>query len=350
MCGGAPAPGFGLFGEVVALVERERGVFPGAARCGDLVGVCMYGFDEWARFFGGDAEAYRDYLIEQARFVAGERSRGRRVVRVPFVEPEFGAWLASRSGVEAGPEAHGEWAVEVASDPDALRRVRAAVPALPAAPEEEEFVDLVRVLLLWVFVASESEAKSLSRPFPGDVCRQAAEAFAAALECSRVRRLSRLRAEGAWLVPGTRLVAPLDAEDAAGFLEGNLCWAFQAVGDDFCYAVVPRRLRVEPDGPVPNMLVLALPVVLCGARWDVEREDDRLSRGEGAGALLAGARLLVESLGVPWRMGDCPPEYGPAWDAAEHAEEMAEKIDVDGPLILSRLTRGGGRPDLRRVK
>ena len=331
-------------------VERECGVFPGAARRGDLVGVCVYGFGDWIRLFGGDVEAYRDYLIEQARFVAAERSRGRRVVKVPFVEPEFGAWLASRAGVEPGLEAHGEWAVEVASDPDALRRVRAAVPALPAAPDEEEFVDLVRVLLLWVFVASEAEAKSLSRAFPGDVCRAAAEAFAAGLGCRGLTRLSRLRAEGAWLAPGTRLVAPLDAEEVTELLEGRLTQAFQAGFDDFNYAVVPRRFRVEPEGPIPNMLVLALPVVLCGARWDVERADGWLARGEGAEALLAGVRLLVESLGVPWRMADCTPEYGPAWDAAEHAEEMAEMIDVDGPLILSGLSRGGGRPGLRRVK
>jgi hypothetical protein len=310
------------------------------------VGVCVYGFGDWVRLFGGDVEAYRDCLIEQARFVAAERSRGRRVVKVPFVEPEFGAWLASRAGVEPGLEAHGEWAVEVASDPDALRRVRAAVPALPAAPEEEEFVDVVRAVLLPVIVESRSEAERLSHVFPADACREASREFAGALGRPRLVRLSRLRAEGAALVPGSRFVAPGDTEEVADGLEGMVRDRFRIGEDEVAVAPVPRRYRVEVSRKGSAVLVVcALPVVLCGARWEVERADARLLAGEGSEWISAGLRVLVESLGVPWRTEGYEPAYVPPCDAEDLAGDLLEAVET---AFSAR--PGSGGPALRRLK
>lgn len=106
--------------QLVPFTEGENITFPGCVREGGLLAALLYLPEDYARYFGGGAEDYKDYLLERHFFLRDVQFGGEfvRVVTVPFLREEF-----LKSGLPDTPEGHLTWALKVAKNPEKLLKL-----------------------------------------------------------------------------------------------------------------------------------------------------------------------------------------------------------------------------------
>lgn len=243
---------------------KTYGIFDGVARDGSLVAVAVYDFAAWQKITGSsDLEEYRDFLAEQEESVLEQEQDGPGyVVRVPFDPEAYSAWLRENTYWRDGPEARGAWALEVARDPEARRRLESRVPALPRPPENTEDVDVYYCILL-VHAEQPEDVLRLAPPLAGPVLERLGSALDSCAPLSfSFRRVSRLRVDGARFVLGNRFLVACVAEEVAELFETNVCSLEGRVWE------VPRHYRIRRSqlegAEWPALVAVLLPVAVHG--------------------------------------------------------------------------------------
>jgi len=336
------------------------GLFDGVARRDHLVAAAVYGLEDYVAMHGGTPDDYLDYLLRLDEALNGIRDPV-RVVWLPFDMGMYRTWLEGSSWQD-GPEARSAWALAVAEDPARLAELKKRYPVLPAAPVDERMTVEVLYLALPVFCEGEEDVDRLARQLNSvEVAELCARLRAKMPPVPTRERLSQLRARGADLFLGDRLVGAGDVEELDGFLRS-------VAPDEGAEGVVkvPRRFRVkragvlELVGSLPSLVPVFLPLVLVGAREDVgflaewAQASHQLFLARVAPDvedLLASAGWGGEKLGRPGPLLE-------AWEIPEFLDVMSAEFgreEEDPGDLYPDPGPGGRRPPgkrrgLRRIK
>lgn len=263
------------------------GIFDGVGRKDHLVAAAVFSFDDYREIKKGGVEQYLDYLLE-LEDTLDEIEDPVRILRVPFDWEDYQAWL-KESSWQDGPEARSAWALAVAERPEKLAELRRRRPALPAPPEHErEMVTTLFVPVAAVF-RDDVDLEPPVRQLEGQLLAALKEeTFGAVPRVPHYRKLSRLRAEGAVVLPGSRLVLPEKLERVEEFFASS-----SPASGGGGWAAVPRPLRIKRDDLLegapeyPFMAFLFFPVVIAGASAEVEFLERWMKETEGFRAATA---------------------------------------------------------------
>jgi len=329
------------------------GLFDGVARRDHLVAAAVYGLEDYLAMYGGTVDDYLDYLLRLDEALNGIRDPV-RVVWLPFDMGMYRAWLEG-SPWQDGPEARSAWALAAVEDPARLAELKRRYPVLPAAPLDERLTVEVLYLALPVFCEAEEDVDLLARQLnPLEVAALGARLRREMPPVPACERLSWLRARGADLFLGDRLVGAGEVEELDGYLRS-------ITPEEGTPGVVnvPRRFRLrrapvlELVGSLPSLVPVFLPLMLVGGREDV----GFLADWAQANHQLYLARVapdvadLLASLG--WdgrRLGRPGPLLG-AWEIPEFLDLVSvefgrEEGDPQGPYPGPG--PGGRRPPGKR--
>ena len=245
---------------------KAYGIFDGVARDGFLVVAAVYDFAAWQKITGSsDPEEYRDFLAQQEESILEEEQEGPGyVVRVPFDPEAYSAWLRENAYWQDGPEARSAWALEVARDPEARRRLEARFPALPRPPENVEGVDTYYAVLL-VCAEQVEDVLALAPALGEPALARLGEALESCMPLPLpFRRISHLRVEGVRFVLGNRFLSPPEAQRVRELFETNVLSLDEGVWE------VPRRYRIRRSQLEivrwPAVVPVVLPVAAHGGR------------------------------------------------------------------------------------
>ncbi|MBC7105451.1 MAG: hypothetical protein H5T97_05910, partial [Firmicutes bacterium] len=193
------------------------GLFDGVARRDHLVAAAVYGPEDYKAIHGGTVDDYLDYLLRLDEALNGIRDPV-RVVWLPFDLRMYRTWLEG-SPWHDGPEARSAWALAVAEDPARLAELKARYPVLPAAPVDERLTVEVLYLALPLFCEGDADVDRLAHPLNFvELAALSATLRGKMPSVPALERLSGLRARGADLFLGDRLVEGGEVEEVDGFL------------------------------------------------------------------------------------------------------------------------------------
>lgn len=334
---------------------KTYGIFDGVARDGVLVAAAVYDFATWQEITGSsDLEEYRDFLAEQEAKIAAQDAPA-YVVRVPFDPEAYSAWLRENTFWRDGPEARSAWALEVARDPEARRRLEARLPALPRPPENVEDVDVYYSVLL-VYAERPEDVLALAPALGGPVLERLGEVLWSCVPVSLpFRRVSRLRVDGLRFVLGNRFLLVPAAQEIEDLFEAAVRSLEGSVWE------VPRHYRIrrsQLEGVRwPVLVPVLLPVAAHGGEDCLMFLNDhtaaRASSWKRFGESVRDA--AAEMLGKPDTVQlDYPLVWSPSLES--HLEDILDAVgsadeedDEDGGDVGGPGSAGSG-VRLRRVK
>ncbi|RDV80734.1 hypothetical protein [Ammonifex thiophilus] len=283
--------------QLTPFTEGENLTFPGCAREGDLLAALLYFPEDYARYFGGSVEDYKDYLLERHFFLGDVGGEFVRVVTVPFLREEF-----LKSGLPDTPESHLTWALKAAKNPEKLLKLKEKVGVLPGPQMEEMFSCRVVFAAFTLPVRGMSDLFYLQGKLKAKLVRQVAKKLEEALlgGLPRFRALSRNRAFGVGLAIGNALVSDGAVEDLAFVLEDRGEIAAPGFASmNGAYHVEEAHRPVWPEEFEPDaetLLTVFLPLVFGG---DITTAAVAASRvGEGKLGREEAVLLLQELRGL----------------------------------------------------
>ncbi|MGI9862727.1 hypothetical protein SDD30_15225 [Moorella naiadis] len=284
----------------------KYGIFDGVAQKDHLVAAAVMGLDDYISIYGGTTDDYLDYLLN-LEYALEEAEEPCRLVRFHFDREDYQAWLKGSGWID-GPDARSAWALEVAQDERKLAEIKKKWPVLPAAPEDEREVTNVLYSVLPVICASEEDVSRLAKQLSAGKIVKTQENLMKEMPSWPVfRKLSALRASGAALLLGDRLILPSVADEVADYYINAQLELPKGV------ACVPRRFRIkraellnEISG-YPILVGCLLPVVAVGGREDVdfllewldESEDAQEVLFDGVTEILKATGWKEDQIGIP---------------------------------------------------
>lgn len=343
------------------LAIKAFGIFPGVARKDNLVAAAVYQLEDYAKYFGGGVEEYKDYLLSRHLFLAelfGE-SGPLRVVHVPFDAGEFLSWLEANKVWRDDPEGHSAWALDVAEDTATMLRLREKYPILPGVPLDERFVVEVFYVAVPLIVKTREDLALLGNKLAQENLTEVAEEFRELFEdVPAYERVSPLRCRGLRVAVGNRLIIPERVDDITEYLE-ELRQEEIGYLEEGGVVKIPRKYRARQsdlalDGKTNVFLPVFLPVVVAGANSEVRYADWVLRENSVLEEPVAGAAAKAVDAHVPdLRVREFELLLVPSHEVDMFLDELADmwadEPDGDGEGghgVAGR--KGNGR--LRRVK
>ncbi|NHM26186.1 hypothetical protein G7K71_04050 [Desulfofundulus sp. TPOSR] len=230
-----------------------------------------YGPEDYRRLWGGDDNAYLDFLAAANR--ACQEARDEHPlhwpVRVPFDAEDYAAWARENPTKAGQPDAHLEWAVWVARQPQRLAALRSRHRLQCYVPSDELLRTETTVWGLPVVVYDAAAAHSLTAPLPPEFLQAVIRGLFQKLWRNAIpfERLSPLRARGFAAVPGDRLILAVQVK----YLQAAIARFVARVPAELPASfTAPARHRIRPPRSYPWLEILGPPLLLIGAHDDVE--------------------------------------------------------------------------------
>lgn len=255
---------------------RTYGIFDGVGRHDELIAVAVPTYETWMEIHGpGKVDDYLDFLLEQEDALY-EGPFPARIVRVPLDLGHYRAWLSKNSYWQDGPEARAAWALYVARNPRELSAVLKMNPVIPRAPENREEVYVYYVVLVFQFNSMEEAVKlsvKLEHPAAEEIARTIEKALP---EGTKYRKVSPLRAYGARVVVGDRLVQSPSLEEVEEYLQETVpeTHGERAISIPREFKITKNYMEKEMEVEFPAYMVAYLPVALHGDRELLDYWDD----------------------------------------------------------------------------
>lgn len=342
----------------------KYGIFDGVAQKDHLVAAAVMGLEDYISTYGGTADDYLDYLLN-LEYALEEAEEPCRLVRFHFDIEDYQAWLKDSGWIDS-PDARSAWALEVAQDERKLAEIKKKWPVLPAAPEEEKEVINVLYMVVPVICTSAEEVSRLTGQLGTEKIIKLQETLAKEMPfLPPYKKLSSLRANGAALLFGDRLIMPPNADEVAGHFISTQLDIKKGV------ACVPRHYRIKKTellkkvNEFPILAACLLPVVAVGGRedvdfllgWLVESDEAEDVLVDGVTEILKAAGWDEDQIGIPgpllepWEVPRFIDTLMKELDEEELEEELDEDIEeLFTDIDIKETEQGRKKRDLYRIK
>ncbi|SHF15276.1 hypothetical protein SAMN02745133_01939 [Desulforamulus putei DSM 12395] len=230
--------------------------------------MLIYPFKDYKKYFGGNIEDYKDYLVNRHFHREHFEEEPVRIIDVPFVFEEYRKW---NKGIDT-VDAHRRWALKMAEDTDSMEKLNKLVPILPLPPLQEcSTVQIIFAFIPLIF-QDKQDIKTIGARLPEKTLYRIIDVLKNKFsDLPNYETISKLRCRGVKYSVADRLIPP----DSLQQIEENIEDLFQNDRLKDIYQV-PKNLRATAKNletkTREDMIIgfAFLPIVVVGADAEIE--------------------------------------------------------------------------------
>lgn len=243
-------------------------IIPGIIQKDNLVAMLIYPFKDYKKYFGGNIEDYKDYLVNRHFHREHFEEEPVRIIDVPFVFEEYRKW---NKGIDT-VDAHRRWALKMAEDTNSMEKLNKLVPILPSPPLQECSIVQILFALIPLVFQDEQDIKTIGARLPESTLYRIIDALKNMFsDLPDYETVSKLRCRGIKYSVADRLIPPESLQQ----IEENIEDLFQNDELEDIYRV-PKNLRATAknlETQIHKDMIIGfafLPIIIVGADAETE--------------------------------------------------------------------------------